>query len=259
MTERLRVVIADDERPARAFLARLLKECGDVELVGEAAGGAEAIGLIESARPDLALLDLQMPEVDGLSVVRLVKRSLLPLFAFVTAHDAYAVRAFEANAIDFLLKPVEPSRLRHTLDRVHARLARGADRGAAAERARHAAVEATSGDAAYLRRIPVRQRDDIVLVPAAQLASVVADGELLHLTTIDAKRYTINYRLKDLAARLDPATFVRISRSALVNLDMLAKVSAMPGGTYLVTLNNRQELAVSRQRARDLREQLLKL
>lgn len=259
MSERLRVVIADDERPARAFLARLLKECGDVELVGEASGGADAIALIERAKPDLALLDLQMPEVDGLSVVRLVKRSLLPLFAFVTAHDAYAVRAFEANAVDFLLKPVEPARLRHTLDRVHARLARGADRGAAAERARHAAVEAAGTDAAYLRRIPVRVKDDIVLVPVGQLASVVADGELLHLTTLDTKHYTINYRLKDLAARLDPAIFVRISRSALVNLDMFAKVSAMPGGTYIVTLTNRQRLAVSRQRASDLRAELLKL
>jgi two-component system LytT family response regulator len=105
----------------------------------------------------------------------------------------------------------------------------------------------------------VRVKDDIVLVPAGQLASVVADGELLHLTTIDGKHYTINYRLKDLAARLDPATFVRISRSALVNLDMLAKVSAMPGGTYLVTLTNKQQLGVSRARARDLREELLKL
>jgi len=259
MSAPLRVVIADDERPARAFLARLLKECGDVELVGEARGGAEAIALIESTRPDLALLDLQMPEVDGLSVVRLVKRKLLPLFAFVTAHDVYAVRAFEANAVDFLLKPVEPARLRHTLDRVHARLAHGADPGAAAARLGLAAAQATGGDAGYLRRIPVRLKDDIVLVPCAQLASVVADGELLHLTTVDGKRYSINYRLKDLAARLDPAMFVRISRSALVNLDLMAKVSAMPGGTYLVTLTNRQQLAVSRQRARDLRGELLKL
>jgi two-component system LytT family response regulator len=259
VSERLRVVIADDERPARAFLASLLKECGDVELVGEAKGGADAVALIEATKPDLALLDLQMPEVDGLSVVRLVKRKLLPLFAFVTAHDAYAVRAFEANAVDFLLKPVEPVRLRHTLDRVHARLARGADPAAAAERASLAATQAAGGDAAYLRRIPVRLKDDIVLIPAMQLASVVADGELLYLTTGDGKHYTINYRLKDLAVRLDPATFVRISRSAIVNLDMLAKVSAMPGGTYLVTLANRQQLPVSRQRARDLREELLKL
>ena len=236
MNDRLRVVIADDERPARAFLARLLRECGDVELVGEARGGAEAVTLIESAQPDLALLDLQMPEVDGLSVVRLVKRLQLPLFAFVTAHDAYAVRAFEANAIDFLLKPVEPARLRLTLDRVHARLARGSDPVAAAERARLAGsqAQAASAEVSYLRRIPVRLKDDIVLVPTPQVASVVADGELLHLTTLDGKHYTINYRLKDLAARLDPQTFVRISRSAHVNLDMLAKVSAMPGGSYQI-------------------------
>jgi two-component system LytT family response regulator len=254
------VVIADDERPARTFLARLLEACGDVELVGQAAGGAEAIALIESAKPDLALLDLQMPEVDGLSVVRLIKKmKLLPLFAFVTAHDAYAVRAFEANAVDFLLKPVEPARLRQTLDRVHARLAHGTDPGAAAARVRLAAAQVWGGDASYLRRIPVRLKDDIMLVPTTQLASVVADGELLHLTTADGKHYSINYRLKDLVARLDPATFVRISRGALVNLDMLSKVSAMPGGTYLVTLTNRQQLAVSRQRARDLREVLLKL
>ena len=122
-----------------------------------------------------------------------------------------------------------------------------------------AAARSVRDGAEYLRRIPVRLKDDIVLVPATQLASVVADGELLHLTAIDGRRYTINYRLKDLAARLDPHTFVRISRSALVNLDMLERVSAMPGGTYLVTLRNRQQLAVSRQRARDLREQLLKL
>ncbi len=259
MSDRLRIVIADDERPARAFLARLLNECGDVELVGEASGGADAIALIERESPDLALLDLQMPEVDGLAVVRLVKKKLLPLFAFVTAHDAYAVRAFEANAIDFLLKPVEPTRLRRTLARVHARLAHGADPGVAAARVRAAASQAIGTDGAYLRRIPVRLKDDIVLVPASRLASVVADGELLHLATVDGKHYTINYRLKDLAARLDPEAFVRISRSALVNLDMLSKVSAMPGGTYLVTLTNRQQLAVSRQRARELRGDLLKL
>jgi two-component system, LytTR family, response regulator len=255
---RLRVMIADDERPARAFLARLLRECADVELVGEAAGGAEAVALIERSAPDLALLDLQMPEVDGLAVVRLVERQYLPLFAFVTAHDAYAVRAFEMNAVDFLLKPVEPARLRQTLDRVHARLLRGADRGAAASRVR--AVASASGDEpAYLRRIPVRVREDIVLVPVVQLASVVADGELLHLTALDGRRYTINHRMKDLEARLDPSAFARISRSAIVNLDAIAKVSAMPGGSYLITLANRQQLPVSRQRSRILREQLLKL
>jgi two-component system LytT family response regulator len=259
MSPTLRVVVADDERPARAFLVAMLRGCEDVEVVGEASGGAEAVALIEAARPDLALLDLQMPEVDGLSVVRLVRKPYLPLIAFVTAYDEYAVRAFELNAIDYLLKPVDPARLRRTLQRAHDRLEHADERSADEERLRAAAVYAGSDKAEYLRRIPVRDRDDIVIVGVDQLASIVADGELLHLTTIGGARYTINYRLKDLEARLDPACFVRLSRSALVNLDVLDRVSPMPGGTYLVTLRNRQQLPVSRQRARLLRERLLRL
>ncbi len=98
---RLRVVVADDERPARAFLVSLLNRYDDVEVVGEAVNGTECVELIERLTPDLALLDLQMPEVDGLGVVRLVRRDKLPLVAFVTAYDEYAVRAFEMNAVDY--------------------------------------------------------------------------------------------------------------------------------------------------------------
>src|SRR5215475_8286002 len=124
MNSMLRVVIADDERPARSFLAAMLRGFDDVKLVGEASNGAEAIELIERERPDLALLDLQMPEIDGLGVVRLLKKGRMPLVAFVTAYDEYAVRAFELNAIDYLLKPVERSRLRETVNRAQERLDR---------------------------------------------------------------------------------------------------------------------------------------
>ena len=113
----LRVIVADDERPARAFLSGMLQRFEDVELVGEAGSGAEAVELIEQLSPDLALLDLQMPEVDGMGVVRLLRRDRLPLIAFVTAYDEYAVRAFEMNAVDYLLKPVDPARLRSTVNR----------------------------------------------------------------------------------------------------------------------------------------------
>jgi two-component system, LytTR family, response regulator len=259
VTAKLRIVIADDERPARSFLAALLRTFDDVELVGEAAGGAAAVTMIETLRPDLALLDLHMPEVDGLNVIRLLKKQHLPLVAFVTAHDEYAVRAFELNAIDYLLKPVEPARLRETLQRAHERLERADYRVAEVERVRAAAVASAAPPAEYLRRIPVRDRDDIVILAVDQIASVVAQGELLHLTTTAGQRYAINYRLKDLEARLDPARFVRLSRGALANLDLLERVSPMPGGTYVVTLKNRQQLQVSRQRARALREHLLRL
>jgi two-component system, LytTR family, response regulator len=257
----LRVVIADDERPARAFLASALRALPDVDLVGEAASGAEAVELIERVRPDLALLDLQMPEVDGLAVVRLLQRQHAPLVAFVTAYDEYAVHAFELNAIDYLLKPVEPARLRRTLTRAHDRLDAADALTGDVDRVRSAAtaIEAARAPTEYLRRIPVRRRDDIIILPVDQVLSVVADGELLHLVTATAERHTIAYRLKDLDARLDPAQFVRVSRSAIVNLDAVEKVSPMPAGTYVVTLANKQQIAVSRARARALRETLLRL
>src|ERR1700745_3682014 len=122
MHERLRVVIADDERPARSFLAALLRSFDDVVIVGEAESGTEAVAAIERERPDLALLDLQMPELDGIGVVRMLKKETMPLIAFVTAYDEYAVRAFEVNAVDYLLKPVEKARLRETVNRAQERI-----------------------------------------------------------------------------------------------------------------------------------------
>jgi two-component system LytT family response regulator len=257
---KLRVIVADDERPARSMLATLLHGCDDVELVGEAQNGAEAVALIEVKHPDLALLDLQMPEIDGLGVVRLIRKDRLPLVAFVTAYDEYAIQAFEVNAVDYLLKPVDRARLRQTLERAHDRLEHNAASAADAERVRAAArhYEQAQG-MPPLVRIPVRRRDDIVLLPVAQVASVVADGELLHLTTMRGERHTISYRLKDLEARLDQARFVRLERGALVNVDAISRVSPMPGGTYLVTLSNGQEVRASRLQSRILREQLLRL
>ncbi|HKX32963.1 MAG TPA: LytTR family DNA-binding domain-containing protein [Blastocatellia bacterium] len=260
MNSPLRVVIADDERPARSFLAAMLRGLEGVNLIGEAEDGAEAIELIERERPDLALLDLQMPEIDGLGVVRLLRKSRMPLVAFVTAYDEYAVRAFELNAVDYLLKPVDRLRLGETISRAQDRLERSELRMEAVTRVEAAASsyeEATRP--AILERIPVRQKEDIVIIPVKEIASIVADGEILRLTTTQNETYTITYRLKDLEARLDPARFVRLGRGALANLDMLTRVSVMPGGTYLATLSNGQQLSISRMQGRILREHLLKL
>jgi len=257
---KLRVVIADDERPARSFLAALLRTFPDVDLIGEAATGAEAVELIERGRPDLALLDLQMPEVDGPGVVRLLRKDRLPLIAFVTAYDEYAVRAFELNAVDYLPKPVERARLRDTINRAQERLEREDLRAGEAEQLKAAAADYEAATRpTYLERLPIRQRDEIIILPVDQVASVVADGELLHLTTIDNRRYSFSHRLKDLEARLDPAKFVRLSRGTLANVNHISRISPLPGGAYIVTLNNNQQLNVSRLQARLLRDQLLKL
>jgi two-component system LytT family response regulator len=254
------VVIADDERPARSFLRSLLRSFEDVVMVGEAASGPEAVTIIEHERPDLALLDLQMPELDGFGVVRMLKKQTMPLIAFVTAYDEYAVRAFEINAVDYLLKPIEKSRLRAAVNRAQVRI----EHAEIVEEQAHrvgTAIEAYEWAAKgpYLERIPVRRRDEIALVPVLQIASIVAEGELLHLVTVTNETFTISYRLKDLETRLDPARFIRLGRGTLVNVDLIAKVSVMPGGTHVAVLGNGQKLQVSRLQSRVLRERFLRL
>ena len=253
-------MIADDERPARSFLAALLRSFEDVMVVGEATSGKEAVGLITRERPDLALLDLQMPEVDGIGVVRMLKKSEMPLIAFVTAYDEYAVRAFEVNAVDYLLKPVDKKRLRETLNRVQERVEHAEIVAEQATRV-GVAIEAyeSSSKAPYLERIPVRRRDEVIIVPVNQIASVVAEGELLHLVTLRNEKHTITYRLKDLESRLDPDRFIRLGRGTLANIDVISKVKVMPGGTHVAVLSNGQKLPVSRLQSRILRERFLRL
>jgi len=260
VTPRLRVVIADDERPARSFLAALLRSFEDVVIVAEAESGPEAVTLIERERPDLALLDLQMPELDGIGVVRMLKKTALPLIAFVTAYDEYAVRAFEVNAVDYLLKPVDKTRLREALNRAQERIEHAeivAEQGGRVDQA--IADYESSRRPPRLERIPVRKHDEIVIVPVSQIASIIAEGELLYVTTANGERHTITYRLKDLEARLDSSKFIRLGRGTLANVDQIVKVNVMPGGTHVATLANGQKLQVSRLQSRVLRERFFRL
>ena len=260
MTQPLRVLVADDERPARRFLTALLKSCQDVELVGEAANGEEAVSLITALRPHLALLDQQMPEGGGLDVVRRLPAEHLPLVAFVTAFDDHAVEAFELNAIDYLLKPVQEERVRHTLDRARERLATRespATRSAALLEA-GAAIDRLR-TLPFADRLPLRHRDSVVLVPVRTIASIVAEGDTLHIRTAANETYTVTHRLLALEARLGTRRFLRLGRGTLVNLDHVTRVNPMPGSTYAVVLANGQELPVSRIQSRVLRETLLKL
>jgi two-component system, LytTR family, response regulator len=260
MSARLRVVVADDERPARSFLIALLRSFEDVTVVGEAASGKEVVALIEKEQPDFALLDLQMPELDGIGVVRTLKKAAMPLIAFVTAYDEYAVKAFEVNAVDYLLKPVDKARLRETLNRAQERIEHAEIVAEQASRV-GAAIDAyeAASKAPYLERIPVRHREEVVIVAVNQIASIVAEGELLNITTVRNERHTISYRLKDLEQRLDPSRFIRLGRGTLANVDLIAKVSMMPGGTHVATLSNGQKLQVSRLQSRMLRQRFLKL
>ncbi|MCO6512583.1 MAG: response regulator transcription factor [Aridibacter famidurans] len=251
----IRTVIADDERNARDFLKGLLADLPSVELVGEAANGLEALTLIRTLSPDLVLLDLEMPELTGFEVVRRLTADETPLIAFVTAFDDHAIKAFELNAVDYLLKPVEAVRLAQTINRAERRLAESGAREEAVGAIRRSAG-AGSADFEFL---PVKTGEEISLVRVEEIASVVAEGELLHLTTLSNKKYLINFRLKDLEERLGEDRFIKLSRGALANISMLRSASPMPGGTYLVELANGQKIQASRGQSKHLRDRLLKL
>ncbi|HEY7185741.1 MAG TPA: LytTR family DNA-binding domain-containing protein [Vicinamibacterales bacterium] len=260
ITPAVTLIVADDERPARKFLITLLKSCAGAQLIAEAASGEEALSLIQEHRPQLALLDLQMPEMGGLEVARRLSPQALPLIAFVTAFDDHAIEAFEVNAIDYLLKPVQRDRLQATIDRARERLeSREPVEGQAAAIASAASAYERSTRRRYADRLPLRQRDKVVIVPVRTIASIVSEGELLHIRTVSRETFTITHRLHVLEARLDPRRFIRLSRGTLANIDLIAQINPMPGGTYVAVLSDGQELSVSRIQSRALRETLLKL
>ena len=173
---KLRAIIADDEGPARKYLLGLLAGFDQLEVVGKATNGREAVELINDERPDVAFLDLQMPETSGLDVVRAIDPSDLPYVVFVTAFDDRAIEAFEINAVDYLLKPVEADRLGETIERIVER----SGKTSSLEAEKQKVQEAVSNfDVEFLRRIPVKKRDDIYLLDVSNIISIVADGELL--------------------------------------------------------------------------------
>ena len=256
---KIRTMIADDERPAREFLKSVLQGFEDVDLVGEAENGAEALEIIKSEKPELALLDLQMPEMSGLEVVKRLRKNQMPVIAFITAYDEYATQAFEVNAVDYLLKPVEQARLRETLNRVHERTEKIDFRERESARVKRAVEVYEEGIDGTIERIPVKSGDDILLIPITDVASIIADGELLHITTIKNEKFVINFRLKAIEAKLPSDRFIRLSRGALANIEVFESVSPMPGGTYQIRLKNGQEISSSRLQSRVLRDRFLKL
>ncbi len=242
---KIRTLIVDDEDLARAAMRRALEPAADIEIVGEATNGVEAIEMIAELQPDLVLLDIEMPGFDGFEVVQ--QMSGHPLVVFVTAYDEYAVRAFEANAIDYLLKPVQPERLERALARVRERIPPRTMEPEA--RVKEIARE-RSGP---LRRIAARRGKRIVIVPLREIIRVEIEDKLVFAITAN-DRLLVEKTITELEALLEPAGFLRISRSELVNLDTVRELLPWFSGTWRVKLANGEERDVSRERARQLKE-----
>ncbi len=242
----LRTVIVDDEPLARKRLRRLLDARSDVTVVGEADNGKAACELIEREHPDLVLLDIQMPGMSGFDV--LAALAARPRVVFVTAYDEYAVRAFDEQALDYLLKPVEPERLAKALERAKAasddRFERVLE---AVARMRPAAAD----------RLAARQGAKITLVDPAAICFVRAEDKYSVLYTAD-QEHVLDRTIEELERTLDPATFLRIHRSAIVNITFVRELQAVEGGRFKVLLCDSRATALyaSRRGAALLRERL---
>ncbi len=251
----MRTLIVDDEPIARRVLREELDELHETQLVGEADNGETALALIASLRPELVFLDLQMPAMGGFEVLSRLEGGHLPVIVIVTAFDQYAVRAFEAGAMDYLLKPVSASRLRLAVERAK-RLARDPLQVAetVAQLQEIAPVPATV-PGPRLRKIIGKLNEEYFLLNPSEVLAFQAEGDTTWIITMK-QRYQATQSLKALEERLSNSGFRRIHRNALVNINQIRKMSVLTSQRWLVTLNNAQEFVVSKRQARNVRDVL---
>ncbi|HYW11465.1 MAG TPA: LytTR family DNA-binding domain-containing protein [Longimicrobium sp.] len=262
----IRTLLVDDEPLAREGMRMSLASEPDIEIAGEAADGVQAVDAIRALRPDLVFLDVQMPEVDGLQVVERVGPGAMPAVIFVTAYHQHAVRAFELHAVDYLLKPVREERLRGALARARLRLASRSEHALAArlesllEDFRALRERVPSGDGAepaaarkFAVWISVAGRSSTQLVRVEDVDWFEAEGNYVRLH-VGTTNHLIRSTLRGMEDQLDPATFIRIHRSTIVNVNRIREIQPWFGGDYIAILHDSRQLRVSRSH----RDQLLR-
>ncbi|HEX2203785.1 MAG TPA: LytTR family DNA-binding domain-containing protein [Longimicrobium sp.] len=253
MKATLRTLIVDDEALARERLATLLRPHADVRVVGECAGGDEAVETIVADPPDLVFLDVQMPGRGGFDVVSGVGPERMPAVVFATAYDEFAVRAFDAAAVDYLLKPIGPERLGEALRRVRGRLSAGA--GPADAPGLAAVLEKLGAPAAYRDRFAVRAGGRFHLVRAADVVWVEAADNYVRLHAPGGP-HLLRETLREVERMLDPRRFLRIHRSMIVNIDRLQSLAPWGLGEYLFEMSDGTKLSSSRRYRSAIRDAL---
>lgn len=233
---KIRALIVDDEPPARRNITLLLQRDGEIEIVGECGSGREAISAIRELMPELVFLDVQMPECDGFDVLEMLGQAQPPVIIFVTAHDQYALRAFEAGALDYLLKPFDNTRFQRALERAKEKL-----------RAPHAAP--------LTERLMVKSAGEVSFIKIAAIDWIEADDYYARLH-VGSKSHLIRRSLAELERELDPAIFCRIHRSAIVNLERVKTLKLNPEGEYNAVIESGTEIPLSRRYRQNLQARL---
>jgi two-component system LytT family response regulator len=249
----LRVVVADDQALGRDRLVRLLSKEGDVEVVAACADGETVLEAIREHAPDAAFLDVQMPGLDGLGVMDALRGQPIPAFVLVTAHQDYAVKAFDLDAVDYLLKPFSPARLRTALVRVRER--RSARSGTGLEELLSLVRNLGRKPERPADRIAVRADDRTFFLKTETIDWVEAAGKYLHVH-VGTVTHTIRGTMAGLERSLEPADFVRISRSAIVNINRIQEIQPWFQGAHVVILRDRTQLTSTRRYRRHLRRLL---
>jgi two-component system LytT family response regulator len=241
----IRTLVVDDEPIARHSIVRLLRDDAEIEVLGECGDGARALAAIHALRPDLLFLDIQMPEMTGIDVVASIGHEVLPATVFVTAYERYAVRAFEANAVDYLVKPFSRERFVQTLARAKRRLS-----------AENHTAQPNSADVLralvelrrqqeYVQRIPVPVEEYITLLDVTRIDWIEANRNRVRLH-VGKDIFELRETMTVLEARLDPRRFVRVHRSAIVNVDRIKAIHPWFNGYHVVVLTTGKELRMSR-------------
>jgi two-component system, LytTR family, response regulator len=239
----LRAIIADDELPARERIRHLLRSHPDITVLSECANGLEAVEAVTIHRPDLLFLDVQMPGLDGFGVLAALPKDHWPAIIFTTAYDQHAVRAFDAHALDYLLKPFKPARFNEALQRARDHLAKS----------NHATNPDTQRlidllerrPAQYLTRLTVKSGEKVLLIKANEIACIESAGNYVVVHTATAE-HVLRETLTDLESQLDPARFLRVSRSAIVNLNHIRELQPLFKGDHAIILANGKSVPMTR-------------
>ena len=242
-TSPIRVLVVDDEPLARDKIREMLRDDPDVEIIGECANGREAVVAVQQSTPDLLFLDVQMPEVGGFEVLEALSTERMPLVIFVTAYDQYAVRAFEVHAFDYLLKPFDRERFTAALERAKEQIKGHKNKNL--DQRILALLEELKAGPKYLERLVVKTGGRVFFLETDEIDWIEAEGNYVNVHT--AKRsYLLRETISSLENQLDPKKFVRVHRSAIVQIDRIRELHPWSHGEYHIILHSGTQLTLSR-------------
>ena len=249
MPAKIQALIVDDERLARNVIKKFLQEYDNIELVAESSTGLEALHHIEELKPDLVFLDIQMPDLNGFEVIKEVGSQWKPVYIFITAHNKYAVEAFEASALDYLLKPFTQERFDIALKKAFDHLTAFKESKVNMEieklLKKYSELKNPEGNPQYIQRILVKENKKISMLPMKDVYYIESSGDYVKLQ-LKSKCHLLNESLSNLESQLDPKQFLRIHRSFIVNIDYIKEFIPHFNGEYFVIMENDAQVKLSR-------------